>query len=152
LSPLDIFDYVYGVLHAPQYRAKYQEFLKMDFPRLPYPNDKAEFDRYVQRGTRLRKLHLLQDIPAIRTTFSVLGSNTVEYVRFVDGKVFINESQYFGNVPASVWNFFMGGFCPAQKYLKDRKKRVLPFEEIQHYQKVTAVLQETIAILNVFNS
>ena len=144
---LNIFDYVYGVLHDPVYRAKYQEFLKIDFPRIPYPKEGAEFDRYVQAGTRLRKLHLLEEVPAIQTTFPISGNNAVENVRFVDGKVFINGSQYFENVPVSVWNFFIGGSCPAQKYLKDRKGRVLTLAEIQHYQNVAAVLLGTIEIL-----
>jgi len=141
-----IFDYVYGVLHDPAYRAKFQEFLKIDFPRVPYPKDKEEFDWYVQLGTRLRRLHLLEEVPTIRTSFPISGSNVVEHVYFTNGKVCINGSQYFENVSVSVWNFFIGGSCPMQKYLKDRKGRVLSLAEIQHYQKIAAVLQETIDV------
>jgi hypothetical protein len=86
----------------------------------------------------------LEEVPVIQTAFPVSGDNAVKNVRFVDGKVFINETQYFENVPDSVWHFYIGGFCSAQKYLKDRKGRVLTFEEIQHYQKIIAVLKETI--------
>jgi len=147
VSPLDIFDYIYGVLHDPLYRAKYQEFLKMDFPRVPYPKDAAEFERYVQVGSRLRKLHLLEDVPALQTAFPVVGNNVVEAVRFDNDTVFINESQYFENVPAAVWTYSIGGSYPAQKYLTDRKGRVLLIEEIQHYQKIVAVLNETRELL-----
>jgi predicted helicase len=143
-AALDIFDYIYGVLHDSQYRKKYQEFLKMDFPRVPYPKDAAGFEQYVRVGSRLRKLHLLEDVPEIQTSFPVSGSNVVKDMRFADGKVFINDLQYFENVPVSVWNFFIGGSCPAQKYLKDRKGRVLSMEEILHYQKIAAVLRECV--------
>jgi hypothetical protein len=144
LSAQDIFDYVYGVLYDPAYRARYQEFLKIDFPRVPYPKDAAEFERYVRLGSRLRKLHLLVDVPKITTTFPIPGNNIVGTVRFADEKVFINDTQYFAGVPQSVWEYFIGGSCPAQNYLKDRKGRVFSCEEILHYQKIVAVLNETI--------
>ena len=136
----DIFDYVYGVLHDSQYRARYQEFLKIDFPRIPYPKDAAMFEQYVRDGVRLRKLHLLEEVPELHSTFPIAGNNVIKNVRHADGKVFINETQYFENVPDSVWNFFIGGSCPARKYLKDRKGRVLSEEEMLHYQKIVAVL------------
>ncbi|MEP7256096.1 MAG: type ISP restriction/modification enzyme [Ferruginibacter sp.] len=59
------------------------------------------------------------------------------------GNVFINETQYFADVPMSAWNFYIGGYQPAQKWLKDRKDRVLEFEDILHYQKIIVALTET---------
>jgi predicted helicase len=143
---LDIFDYIYGVLHEPAYRTKYQEFLKIDFPRVPYPKDADEFEQYIRIGSRLRKLHLLEAVPTFQTAFPISGTNAVNKVRFADSKVFINETQYFKGVPTAVWEFFVGGSCPAQKYLKDRKNRVMTSEEVQHYQKIVAVLNETILV------
>ena len=145
-DPINVFDYIYGVLHDPSYRAKYQEFLKIDFPRVPYPKDVEEFERYVQIGSRLRKLHLLEDVPAFQTAFPISGNNIVQNVRFADDNVFINDTQYFEGVPVAVWEFYIGGSCPAQKYLKDRKGRVLSPEEVQYYQKIVAVLHETILV------
>jgi predicted helicase len=143
VKPEKLFDYIYAVLHSPKYRTEYEEFLKIDFPRIPYPKDAADFDRYVHVGSRLRKLHLMESVPKTKTTFSIADGNVVENVRFVGDKVFINKTQYFGNVPESAWTFFIGGYQPAQKYLKDRKGRKLSFDEIQHYQKIVAVLNET---------
>jgi len=147
IKPEKLFDYIYAVLHSPKYRKNYEEFLKIDFPKIPYPVDNTEFERFVKYGQRLRKLHLLEKIPKIKTTVPIADGNVVENVRFVDGKVFINKTQYFDNVPASVWEFYVGGYQPLQKYLKDRKGRVLTFEEIQHYQKIAAVLSETETIM-----
>jgi len=143
VSEMDIFDYIYGVLHDPKYRTAYQEFLTIDFPRVPYPMDAATFDRYVRVGSHLRKLHLLKDVPKIQTTFPVSGDDTIEDVRFADGKVLINKTQYFDGVPIEVWEFYVGDYRPAQKYLKDRKGCVLTSEEILHYQTIVAVLNET---------
>ncbi|MDR0327892.1 MAG: hypothetical protein LBI05_06310, partial [Planctomycetaceae bacterium] len=147
VKPEKLFDYIYGILHSPKYRKDYEEFLKIDFPRIPYPTDNSDFDSFAKFGQRLRELHLLEKVPKIKTTFTVADGNMVESVRYVDGKVYINTTQYFGNVPESAWTFYIGGYQPLQKYLKDRKGRKLTFEEIEHYQKIVAVLNETIAMM-----
>jgi predicted helicase len=142
-DPLALFDYVYAVLHDPAYRARYREFLKIDFPRIPYPASAEEFDRLAAIGGRLRRLHLMEEIPPLTTTFPAEGSCRVEAVKYKDGRVYINGTQYFGNVPQVAWEFYIGGYQPAQKWLKDRKGRVLLWEEIQHYERIIAVLTAT---------
>lgn len=146
-EPEDLLDYIYAILHSPNYRKKYQEFLKIDFPRVPYPNDKNTFFKLLKLGRELRGLHLLESpkVTNFITTFPVDGSNVVEqkYQKFVAGKVFLNETQYFGNVPAAAWNFSIGGYQPAQKWLKDRRGRELNVEDLEHYQKMIVSLSET---------
>ena len=149
VTPEDIFDYVYSVLHSPNYREKYKEFLKIDFPRVPYPKDKTSFKKLVNLGTELRLLHLLES-PKVNkyiTTYPIEGSDEVVKVVFNENKVFINKEQYFGNVMESVWNFYIGGYQPAQKWLKDRKTRTLNNEDIEHYQKMVVALTETERIM-----
>lgn len=143
--PEDIFDYIYAVLHSQAYREKYKEFLKIDFPRVPYPRDKNSFNALVELGGRLRKLHLMEDpdIESLITTYSVVGENMVEKVEYSADKVFINDSQYFGNVSKEAWNFYVGGYQPAQKWLKDRKGRRLTYDDIIYYQKIVKVLIQT---------
>ena len=63
------------------------------------------------------------------------------------GRVCINETQYFANVPEVAWNLYIGGYQPAQKWLKDRKERELGFEDILHYQKIIVALTETVRIM-----
>ena len=111
-TPEDIFDYIYAVLHSPSYREKYKEFLKIDFPRVPYPKDSASFKKLVECGTELRLFHLLETpkVNQFITTYPVAGSDKVEKPVYKDGSVFINKEQYFGNVPESVWNFYIGGY------------------------------------------
>ncbi len=149
-SPEDIFDYIYAVLHSPDYREKYKEFLKIDFPRIPYPKNAGSFNKLVVLGKELRGLHLLES-PKVNkpiTTYSVAGSDMVEKIIYKDGNVFINKDQYFGNVPEVAWNFYIGGYQPAQKWLKDRKGRTITNEDIGHYQKVIVALVETSRITN----
>lgn len=149
-TPEDIFDYIYAVLHSPKYRARYKEFLKIDFPRVPYPKDKDTFKKLVKLGQELRTLHLLesQKVNKFITTYPIAGSDTVEKKpEYKDGDVYINDDQYFGNVPEVAWNFWIGGYQPAQKWLKDRKGRTLTNEDIEHYQKVIVALVETERIM-----
>jgi len=144
-APIDILDYIYAVLHCPSYRERYKEFLKIDFPRVPYPDDAKTFWKQVKLGEKLRRLHLMEEVhPQKRlANYDVDGNNVVEKFEYTSGKVWINATQYFDKVPDSVWNFYIGGYQPAQKWLKDRKGRTLTFDDIQHYQKIVAVLKET---------
>lgn len=155
-SPIDILDYIYAVLHSPEYREKYKEFLKIDFPRVPYPKDADQFWKLVELGGQIRELHLLES-PLLEkriTGYPEDGDNIItrkitknspgyEPDSETHGKVWINDQQYFDNVPLIAWEFYIGGYQPAQKWLKDRKGRELSFEDILHYQKMIVALTET---------
>ena len=155
-APIDILDYIYAVLHSPTYREKYKEFLKIDFPRIPYPKDKDTFWQLVKLGGEIRQIHLLES-PTVEqyiTQYPIDGDNFVNrkitksspgYVadNETHGKVYINDHQYFDKVPLVAWEFYIGGYQPAQKWLKDRKGRKLEFDDILHYQKIIVALSET---------
>ena len=154
VSPEDIFDYIYAVLHSPSYREKYKEFLKIEFPRVPYPKDTKTFKKLVAFGAELRSLHLFESpkVNQFITTYPLAGSDTVEKLAYKNGNVFINAEQYFGNVPEVAWNFYIGGYQPAQKWLKDRKGRALTNTGIEHYQKIIVTLAETNRIMKEIDS
>lgn len=144
-APIDILDYIYGVLHSNKYRNKYKEFLKIDFPRIPYPENAEYFFKVAQLGKQLREIHLLES-PVVNefiTSYPVGGDNEVVKPEYKDNKVYINKTQYFDNVPETAWNFYIGGYQPAQKWLKDRKGRILSYEDVMHYQKIIKALLET---------
>ena len=165
VAPIDILDYIYAVLHSPTYREKYKEFLKIDFPRVPYPKNTTTFWQLVNLGSQIRQIHLLESpvVDNYITKYPVDGDNVVRKIRFepyvygetlpdengemnypdYSGAVLINDTQYFADVPTSAWEFYIGGYQPAQKWLKDRKDRKLEFEDILHYQKIIVALTET---------
>ncbi|QTA80997.1 SAM-dependent DNA methylase [Desulfonema limicola] len=148
-APIDILDYIYAVLHSPSYRKKYKEFLKIDFPRVPYPKDAETFWKLVKKGAELRQIHLLES-PVVEkriTTYPQPGENIIDKPHFENSRVWINQEQYFDNVPQTAWEFYIGGYQPAQKWLKDRKGRKLDFNEILHYQKIITALYETDRIM-----
>lgn len=144
-APIDILDYIYGVLHSNTYRTKYKEFLKIDFPRIPYPKDSDYFFKVAELGRQIREIHLF-DSPVLNnlvTSFPIDGDCKVIKPEYKDGKVYINAAQYFDGVPEQAWNFYIGGYQPAQKWLKDRKRRILSYEDIIHYQKIIVALEQT---------
>lgn len=152
-APIDILDYIYAVLHSPSYREKYKEFLKIDFPRVPYPKDKDTFWQLVKLGGAIREIHLLES-PTVEkyiTQYPEDGNNVVVKPKYENGKVYINDTQYFDNVPQTAWDFYIGGYQPAQKWLKDRKERTLEFDDILHYQKIIVALTETDRLMHEIN-
>ena len=170
-APIDVLDYIYAVLHSPTYREKYKEFLKIDFPRVPYPKDAETFWNLVKFGGELRQIHLLESpkVEQFITTYPKGGDNIVTRkmtnasIGFeqttpdaiassppleggeqnITGKVWINDEQFFDKVPLAAWEFYIGGYQPAQKWLKDRNGRELSYDDIRHYQKIIAALTET---------
>jgi len=152
ISPQSLFDYIYAVLHSRTYRTRYAAFLKSDFPRIPYPSNAKTFHRLAKKGEKLRELHLMEsavlDTPI--TTYPITGTNKVGKLRWEvnpkkksQGRVWINETQYFDQVPQAAWAFYIGGYQPAQKWLKDRKDRVLTTDHLMHWQRIIVALAET---------
>ena len=148
-GPEDILHYIYALLHSPEYRRRYADFLKSDFPRVPVTGERSLFAVLVELGGRLASLHLMESEAEGAPGFPKVGDNRVDNVRWVapgcnsEGRVFINSSQYFNGVTPDVWRFSIGGYRPAEKWLKDRRHRTLSYDDIIHYGRMCAVLAET---------
>ena len=160
VSGEELFDYVYGVLHDPEYRLKYFEFLKIDYPRIPYPQNLAECRLFAERGAKLRRLHLMDEsleLPQV-ATFEVAGSNEVTAVRYEEtplgernvldgnapeGRVWINDTQYFAHVPRRVWDHYVGAYQPARLWLQKRVGRRLDFDDVRWYLRMVATIAES---------
>jgi len=149
-TPEEILYYVYATLFSPTYRKRYQEFLKIDFPRVPLPSDYGIFKELSDLGEELVDLHLLRASALDETEigFPTGDSNTVEKVFYDEGgrRVFINKEQYFEGIGKEVWEYRIGAYQVIEKYLKDRKKRRLSLDEINHYMKVAKAIRLTIGI------
>ena len=170
-TPENTLAWIYAVLYAPSYRARYADFLKRDFPRIPLPSDGALFQRLVAAGTELIALHTMDSTLPRITRYDVAGGNEVVKVRWVaaaveaaagapspqpspvngrgsqsGGRVYINDAQYFDGVPQAVWNTHIGGYRVAEKWLKDRKGRQLSYDDLTHYQAVVAALARTLEL------
>ncbi|WP_192930895.1 type ISP restriction/modification enzyme [Deinococcus sp. AJ005] len=154
-TPEDVFHYIYTVLHSPSYRTRYADFLRSDFPRIPLPDTAERFRALAALGKELAGLHLLKTAPRLGG-FPKAGDNVVAkgYPKFTPpeanervGKVMISPQQWFTDVPPEVWAFRVGGYQVAEKWLKDRRGRVLSFEDVQHYQKTLGALLKTLNIM-----
>jgi len=154
-APEAIFHYCYAVLYSPAYRTKYAEFLRMDFPRIPFTADAKLFRKLAALGERLVALHLLQspdlDPPACR--FEGEGNNCVGKDRKAglrydaDGeRVYINAAQHFAPVPEAVWSYQVGGYQVCEKWLKDRKERGLELDDIRTYCRIVTALARTMEL------
>lgn len=146
-DPENIFNYVYGILWTPKYRKKYAAFFRDNFPRIPYPANAKVFADVAKHGAVLRALHLMEAASctpaAAVAAFPVDGNHVIERAEFKDGKVWINDDEYFDNVPEKAWKAQVGGFEPAQKWLTDRKGQELSHSQIAYYRKIVGTLIET---------
>ena len=148
-GPEDVFHYIYAVLHSPEYRRRYADFLKSDFPRIPMPRNGVLFAELAQLGADLASLHLMEADGADLPAFNVEGDNRVERVHYTapsddaPGRVWFNGDQHFEGVSPETWALTIGGYRPAEKWLKDRKGRRLSLADIEWYRQVCAALAET---------
>jgi predicted helicase len=146
-TPEEIVGYIYAVLYAPTYRARYAEFLRIDFPRVPFPESAADFETLSKLGWALIQAHLLREQPRKGLAqYDGKGDHTVEAVRYSpqEQTIWINKTQCFKPVPESVWDFHIGGYQVLDKYLKSRKGRVLSLDEINHVAAIADSLAFTI--------
>jgi predicted helicase len=154
-TPGEVFHYIYAILYTPAYAEKYAQFLKINFPRIPFTTDRELFDEMAQLGERLVALHLLDspqiDPPLAR--FDGTGDCRVtrrksEGFRYEEEteRKYINQTQYFAPVPLEVWEYQVGGYQVLRKWLKDRKDRELSTEEIRTYCRIVAALRTTIDV------
>ncbi|MGJ0297984.1 N-6 DNA methylase [Aliarcobacter cryaerophilus] len=155
-APIDILDYIYAVLHSPSYREKYKEFLKIDFPRVPYPKPET-FWQLVSLGGKLRSLHLLEDTSLDERIIDIKGEGELLIKNSLNKKDFsvedekvelrLNDEVSVVNIPLVAWEFYIGGYQPAQKWLKDRVGRVLNRADMKHYNRIINALCKTDLIM-----
>ena len=145
-SPEEILGYIYAVLHSPTYRQKYLDFLKTDFPRIPFVDGRNTFEALAALGWELMQAHLLRTIPDILTVDVTAGDFVVEKPRYdpQHERLYLNKTQYFSSVPQDVWAFHIGGYQVLYTYLKSRKGRTLSLDDIENIQHVVNVLRFTI--------
>ncbi|MFM6826770.1 MAG: type ISP restriction/modification enzyme, partial [Dolichospermum sp.] len=169
----NIFYYIYAVFHSPQYRQRYSQFLKIDFPRLPLTSNNELFNQLVIKGEKLVNLHLMKNLPPTPMTKSETsttanlplfngeergaihyqgdGKNEITQVKYNTNKqqILINQNCYFSGVSPIVWEFKIGGYQVLDKWLKERKNANIDLSdaEITHYQKIIIVVIETIKLM-----
>lgn len=154
-APEAIFHYVYAVLYADAYREQYADFLRGDFPRIPFTADFDLFQELAALGARLAALHLLHapelDPPLARFEGegdSRVARNEGQGFRYDAGaaRVFINPAQHFAPVPPDLWEYQIGGYQVLEKWLKDRRDRRLTLEEIKTYCRVVTAIRRTLEV------
>lgn len=149
-KPEAVLYYIYAVLYSNTYRQKYAEFLKRDFPRVPFCRDYDLFRAISKSGKNLADLHLMKskklDKPIAK--FEGSGDNLVTKVLYNDKEslVYINSGRYFGPITKDIWEYQIGGYQVMAKWLKDRKNRRLSLENIKHYCRIATAIRETINI------
>ena len=157
ISPEEILAYIYAVLYSPTYRGRYYESLKYEFPCIPLPQDIAHFRSLAALGQRLIDSHLLKEVAPVGSEVPVLhrfegeGDGVVSRLRYLDGRVWINPTQYFTDVPVAVWEYEIGAYQVCEKWLKDRKGEVLRHAEVRQYRSILVAVAETLRVVEAID-
>lgn len=149
-NALNILDYIYGVLNCIEYREKYDEYLKSDFPRVPYPDTPDRFWQIANDGKQLRLLHLFEaslDVEESEFRFCGEGDNVIKFAKYENEKVYINDHQYIDNIPPKVANMQIGGFYPALYWMKVRTDTEISYSGLGTYRQMLKALQQSIEIM-----
>jgi len=162
-TPEELLGYIYALLYSETFRQRYNQFLKQDFPKIPVTSDFQLFKRLATCGLRLVQLHTMRatDLSIDSVSYPVPGDHLVarRYPWFTDSdpasgkplpepRVYLNEKQYFQNVPGPAWEFEIGSYQPCEKWLKDRKNRKLSFDELNTYRALVVSVQETMQLMD----
>ena len=143
-------DYIYAILNSRAYRQKFQEQLKLDFPRIPYPESDVFFNKLSELGAKMRLIQLGK--VDVHSSLVFVGSQSdyhiVERCSYKNGKIYLNKEEFFDNVNEDVWSFYVGGYQPMIKWLKDHKNSNLTETDILYYKKMYGVIEASIGIMN----
>ena len=153
-TPEEILAYIYAVLYHPEYRKKYLEYLKFEYPKIPFTDDINIFKKMVNFGKELIDLHLLKKIPEYEEIF--INSDTDDYSRTVekltpkqrykDNCIYINKNLFIEGISKEVWEYKIGGYQVIDKWLKYRIDRELELKDLQHLENMVKVIKRTIEI------
>ena len=162
-SPIEVFDYVYGILHDPTYSEQYEEYLCKDFPRVPVINDKSIenedkaffvsedlFKEYIATGSKLRKLHLMDSKIPAQLILEPNNSDDLEIgsIKYKKGILHLNKRKQILGIPEDVWNYQIGGYKVIDKWFKEHKGELLNIDNFDHIVNIVGLLEETIKLEN----
>ena len=160
-SPIEVFDYIYGILHDPVYAEQYGQYLCRDFPRVPIINDKnAEneertffvstdlFKEYVETGSKLRKLHLMDIKSPVELTLEPKTTDNKEIgaIKYKSGILKLNENKEILGISKEVWDYQIGGYKVLDKWFKEHKGEQLNIENFEHIENIVGLIEETISL------
>jgi len=152
LAPEELLHYIYAVFYSNTYREKYAEYLKIDFPRVPFTADYKTFFKMAKLGNQLAELHLIKEncrlleLPVSK--YNSVVSDKIEKVIYneAERRIYINSDSYFDNVLPQVWNYYIGGYQVIKKYLDDRRRAGKEVDNSKYITRVISALHHTIII------
>lgn len=146
-KPLEVFDYCYGILNSLKYRSKYNELLKLDYPKVPVIENQEIFETYRNAGEKLRKLHLMETDVQKELSIETESNNLIiEQAKYNNGKIQINKNTMITGLTDEIWDFSIGGYQVIDKWLKLHKGESITIDSFTHIKRIAGIIEETIEI------
>jgi predicted helicase len=148
VNSIDVIFYIFAVLNCPLYREQFSQELEQDFPHIPITKDFGLFSKIVKFGNQLYSYYTLRSENPIKTSFPKNGTDKIELVKYDEEtkRVYINKEQYFAGVSTQTWKYSVGSYFVCEKWLKDRKHKVLTLNEIQTYIKIASTIPNILSL------
>ncbi|NHJ01329.1 MAG: hypothetical protein EAX86_04260 [Candidatus Heimdallarchaeota archaeon] len=151
ISP--IFYYIYALLHSGGYRKRYEEFLKIDFPHIPFPSSTHLLNSLIRLGKELTDLHLREkkeDGTSGVSFSSDISTEPLEVKRlqYHDRKLYISKNHYITGIPKRVLDFHIGTYRLCYKWLKSTRKTQLTQDQIIQFKQLVKIIQGTIVCMD----
>ncbi|GAA9538373.1 DNA methyltransferase [Helicobacter pylori] len=163
-EPLEVLGYIYALLYSPNYRKRYEDFLKADYPKILFTNNKDLFRVLSLLGIELIGLHVLNQ-ESLNHSFEKLKDATIGESYYKEAhdriikkpaynepeqRLYINHSAYFSGVSKEIYDYMIGGYGVLDKYLKSHKNESCDFDHVSNIIKViarTIEIQKTLGFL-----
>ncbi|GAA7528237.1 DNA methyltransferase [Helicobacter pylori] len=163
-EPLEVLGYIYALLYSPNYRKRYADFLKADYPKILFTENKDLFRALSLLGIELIGLHVLNQ-ESLNYSFEKLKDATIGESGYIEAhehnpiikkpshneqRLYINHSTYFSGVSQEIYNYRIGGYCVLDKYLKSHKNEPCDFDHVSNIIKIIACtieIQKTLGFL-----
>ncbi|GAA8214005.1 DNA methyltransferase [Helicobacter pylori] len=165
-EPLEVLGYIYALLYSPNYRKRYEDFLKADYPKILFTNNKDLFRVLSLLGIELIGLHVLNE-ESLNYSFEKLKDTTIGESCYKEAhdrnpiikkplhnepeqRLYINHSAYFRGVSQEIYDYMIGGYGVLDKYLKSHKDEPCDFDHVSNIIKViarTIEIQKTLGFL-----
>jgi predicted helicase len=151
VGALDVLGYIYAVVNSTYYRERIADLVAEDYPRVPFTSDRERFQHLSQLGTELIRYHTDPSAAGPISIYPIAGTDLVVRERWEGqgdmGSIWINPTQYFAEVPRSVWEYRIGGWQVVQEWLKRRRGKILNPDQILRFQYIMGALAQSVDVI-----
>ncbi|HVQ07886.1 MAG TPA: type ISP restriction/modification enzyme [Allosphingosinicella sp.] len=152
VAPDDAFDAILALLSASSYTLRFAEDLEDAFPHVPFPADRAVFERAAKVGAAIRELETFArppnsaHLPSSLASFETTPNGRLAPSEWDDGMITLckNGSGKVIGIPAAVWDFAVSGYRVLPRWLTAREGLQVDHAFVKEFRDINGRINELI--------